>query len=106
MLSPLATYARLALLYFVNIPGNPAIDWLTSRRGCISSLEPDPHCAPKSSHYSDRSRPDLLDHAGVAHCREIVRADKSFAEQVLKRAQALIAVSENSQAGRRAHSWH
>src|SRR5947209_7127689 len=30
VLSPLATYPRLALLYFVNIPGNPAIDRLTS----------------------------------------------------------------------------
>src|SRR5438067_11869988 len=30
VLSPLATYPRLALLYFLNIPGNPAIDWVSA----------------------------------------------------------------------------
>ena len=30
VLGPAATYPRLGLLYFVNIPGNPAIDWLAA----------------------------------------------------------------------------
>ncbi len=97
VLSPLDTYARLALLYFVNIPGNPAIDWLSARADVFhlsNQIRTAPRRARTTATVHDLTcwiMPEL-------HTSGNVRADKSFAEQVLKRASGLIAVSENTRA--------
>ncbi|MGI8743745.1 MAG: glycosyltransferase family 4 protein [Bryobacteraceae bacterium] len=96
-LSFLATYPRLALAYFVNIPGNPAMDWINSRVDVFhasNQIRNPPKKTRLTATIHDLTcwlMPDL-------HTAANLRADKSFAEQVLPRADRLIAVSENSRA--------
>ncbi|MDQ6758481.1 MAG: glycosyltransferase family 4 protein [Acidobacteriota bacterium] len=94
-LGPLSTYSRLALLYFVNIPGNPAIDWVTSGVDVFhvsNQIRNTPRKTRLTATVHDLTcwiLPEL-------HTPGNIRADQSFAEQTLKRAHKLIAVSENS----------
>lgn len=94
---PLETYARLALLYFVNVPGNPAIDWLSARADVF-------HLSNQIRTTPQRTRITATVHDLTCwimpelHTAANVRADKSFAEHVLKRASRLIAVSESTRA--------
>ena len=94
VLSPAQTYARLALLYFVNIPGNPALDWMGKadvfhvsnqiripvRKTKVTATLHDLTCW---------MMPEL-------HTAANVKADRAFAEHALKRADRLIAVSQNT----------
>jgi glycosyltransferase involved in cell wall biosynthesis len=95
VLTPAATYPRLGLLYFVNIPGNPAIDWMTSGVDVFhvsNQVRHPPHKVPLTATVHDLTcwlMPEL-------HTAANVRADMSFAARVLKPARRLIAVSENS----------
>jgi glycosyltransferase involved in cell wall biosynthesis len=95
VLSPAATYPRLGLLYFVNVAGNPAIGWIAGGADVFhvsNQVRNPPRTVPLTATVHDLTcwlMPEL-------HTAANVRADKSFAEQVLKRARRLIAVSENS----------
>lgn len=94
-LSKRSTLPRLALLYGVNIGGPAVLDMvlrgsdifhgsnqvrLAPRRACLTATVHDLTCF---------LMPEL-------HTAANVRADQAFAEQVLKRADGLIAVSENT----------
>src|ERR1700722_812858 len=95
VLTPGATYPRLGLLYFVNIPGNPAIDWIAGGADIFhasNQIRNPTHKVALTATVHDLTcwlMPEL-------HTAANVRADQSFAQNVLKRARRLIAVSENS----------
>ena len=95
VLRPLATVPRLALLHFVNTPGNPAMDWLMGGADVF-------HVSNQVRYPPRRTRITATIHDLTCwlmpelHTAANVRADKSFAERALKRAVRLIAVSENS----------
>lgn len=91
------TYPRLALLHFINIPGNPAIDWIASGADVFhlsNQVRNPPRRCRLTATIHDLTcwlMPEL-------HTKGNVAADRSFAERVLKRADRLIAVSENTRA--------
>ncbi len=95
VLPPAATYWRLALLYFVNAPGNRAIDWIASGIDVFhlsNQVRNPPRNVRLTATIHDLTcwlMPNL-------HTEANVRADLSFADKVLKRARRLIAVSENT----------
>lgn len=95
ILDPVSTYSRLAILYFVNTPGNPAIDWVLPKADVFhvsNQVRNPPKQMPLTATVHDLTcwiLPEL-------HTAANVRADKSFSDQVLKRARRLIAVSENT----------
>lgn len=95
VLGPLATWPRLGLLYFVNIPGNPAIDWVASRADLFhasNQVRMPPRKTPLTATIHDLTcwiMPEL-------HTAANVRADKNHADRVLRRAVGVIAVSENT----------
>lgn len=95
VLSPLATYPRLALLYFVNIPGNPAIDWVSANVD-VFHVSNQIRNAPSKTRLTATIFDLTCWIVPGLHTAANLRADKSFAERVLKRAHALIAISENS----------
>lgn len=95
VLSLWATYPRLAVLYFVNIPGNPAINWITAGADVFhasNQVRNPPAKVRLTATIHDLTcwlMPEL-------HTPANVRADRSFAEKVFRRAHGLIAVSENT----------
>lgn len=95
VLSPLATYSRLALLYSVNWVGTPVLDRLAAGADLFhlsNQVRVTPTRVRTTATIHDLTcwiMPEL-------HTAANVRADKSFAEAVWKRASGLIAVSENS----------
>jgi glycosyltransferase involved in cell wall biosynthesis len=95
MLPPAATYTRLGLLYFLNMPWNPLLDRMVSGTDVfhVSNLVRNVPRKPKiTATIHDMTRwlmPEL-------HTPATQQADDSFAEQVLRRADRLIAVSENT----------
>ena len=94
-ISGMGTVPRLAFLYFSNLVSGLPLNWLARRAGVF--------------HATNQIRTAV---SGVAltatlhdmtcwvmpefHTLDNVRADKSFAERTLKRADGLIAVSENT----------
>ena len=95
VISQLATYPRLALLYFVNIPGNPAMDWLTSGVDVfhISNQVREP---PKNTRLTATIFDLTCRIVPEFHTHGNLKADRSFTDRVLRRAHGLIAISENS----------
>ena len=97
VLSPFATYPRLALLYLLNIPGNPGIDWISSGADVF-------HVSNQIRNSPTKTRLTATIHDVTSvimpelHTAANIKADRSFADRVLKRAHRLIAVSENSRA--------
>lgn len=96
VLSAFATYPRLALLYAVNAPGNPMLEWIASGADVFhvsNQLRRNIPTRPKiTATIHDLTcwlMPEL-------HTAANVRADRYFAEHTLKRADGLIAVSENT----------
>ena len=95
VVSQLATYPRLALLHFVNIRGNPAMNWLTAGVDVfhISNLVRNPPTKTRLTatifDLTCRIVPEF-------HTPGNIKADQSFTDRVLTRAQGLIAISENS----------
>jgi glycosyltransferase involved in cell wall biosynthesis len=96
VLSAPATYPRLALLYAANVPGNPMLSWMAGRADVFhvsNQLRRNiPKRIPITATIHDLTcwlMPEL-------HTAANVRADRSFAEHTLKRADRLIAVSENT----------
>ncbi len=90
-----ATIPRLALVYFVNLPGNPAIDWMTASADVFhvsNQVRRPPRRTKLTATVHDMTcwlMPEL-------HTPANVRADKVFGDRVLRRAAGLIAVSENT----------
>ncbi len=95
VIAPAGTWPRLGLLYFVNVPGNRAIDWIAARGDVFhasNQVRNPPRNVPLTATIHDMTcwlMPEL-------HTPANVRADQNFAEKVLTRAAGLIAVSENT----------
>jgi glycosyltransferase involved in cell wall biosynthesis len=90
------TYPKLALLYAANIfPALPVLSWMTPRADVFhvsNQIRNPPRKQRLTATIHDmtsRLMPEL-------HTQGNVRADESFAENVLRRADRLIAVSENT----------
>src|SRR5882724_6641736 len=89
------TYPRLALLYFVNIPGNPALDWVV-RGSDVFHASNQVRQAPRGVKLTATLHDFTCWLMPQFHTDANVRADRSFAEKILCRADRLIAVSENT----------
>ncbi len=95
VISPRSTWPRLGILYFVNIPGNPAINWLISQPDVfhVSNQVRNPPRRPRLTatvhDMTCRLMPEL-------HTPANVQADRTHADRVLRCASGLIAVSENT----------
>lgn len=93
--SPRDTYPRLALLYFLNFPGNPAVSWLTSGFDVF-------HLTNQIRKLPRRARVTATLHdltcwiMPEVHTIGNIEADRRFANAVLLKADRLIAVSENT----------
>lgn len=90
-----STWPRLGLLYFLNVPGNPAMDLLVSGADlfhCSNQVRVPPRRIPLTATIHDMTcwlMPEL-------HTPANVKADRNFADTVLRKAVGLIAVSENT----------
>lgn len=98
ILSPFETYRRLALLYTINTSaGAPLMRWMTRKADVFhvsNQIRKPPKKVKLTATIHDMTSllmPEL-------HTPGNVRADTSFTENVLKRADRLIAVSENTRA--------
>ncbi len=95
VLAPLATLPRLALLHFLNIPLNPAINLLAARYDIV-------HVTNQLRRPVRRARVTATVHDMTAtllpelHTAGNVKADTCFTDNVLRRADGLIAVSEST----------
>lgn len=96
VLSPLETYPRLALLYAVNAPGNPMLGWLASQAGVFHVSNQLRRNIPKRPKITATVHDLTCWLMPELHTAANVRADRFFAEHTLKRADGLIAVSENT----------
>ena len=89
------TLPRLALLYFVNIPGNPSLDWILAGSDIFhasNQVRTAPRGVKLTSTVHDLTC-WLMPHF---HTPANVRADRALADRILRRADGLIAVSENT----------
>ena len=98
ILSPAQTYPRLALLYMANlIPAVPLLHWMTANVDVFhvsTQIRHPPKNVQITATLHDmtgRLMPEL-------HIPANVRAEEDFAQNVLRRAERLIAVSENTRA--------
>jgi glycosyltransferase involved in cell wall biosynthesis len=95
VLGPLATWPRLALLYAMNAPGNVLLDRLTRRFDVVhlsSQIRRRPRRTRVTATIYDMTcwlMPEL-------HTAANVRADREFAERVMRHADRLIAISEST----------
>ena len=95
MLSPARTYSQLGLVYLANLQGLPLLDWMTPKIDVFHAsnmVRNPPRKAKLTATIHDltsRLMPEL-------HTPANIQADQGFAEKVLKRANGLIAVSENT----------
>lgn len=96
--SPAETYPKLAMLYAANVlTALPLLSWMTPKVDVFhvsNQIRNPPRKVKLTATIHDmtcRIMPEL-------HTPGNVRADESFAERVLKRADRLIAVSENTRA--------
>jgi glycosyltransferase involved in cell wall biosynthesis len=94
-LGRLQTLPRLALLYFVNIPGNPAMDWLCAGSDIFHASN-QVHNVPRRAKLTATIHDLTCWLMPQFHTAGNVRADKNFADKIWRRADALIAVSENT----------
>jgi glycosyltransferase involved in cell wall biosynthesis len=89
------TLARIALVLFANARGNPAIDWLlrgTDVFHASNQVRRGPHRAKLTATLHDLTcwiMPQV-------HTPANILADQRFADNILRQADALIAVSENT----------
>lgn len=95
VLSSRATWPRLALLYLVNVAPSPAIEWFSAGADLFhatNQIRRPPRRLRLTATLHDLTcwlLPEL-------HTPANVRADRAFAERVLRRAVRLIAVSEST----------
>ena len=95
VLSPRATWPRLAALYFANFPHNPAID-LCCRGYDVFHASNQVRVAPRNSRLTATVHDMTCWLMPELHTEANVRADSSFSRNILRRAAGLIAVSENT----------
>src|SRR5580700_2953173 len=93
-LSEWQTLPRLALLYFVNVPGNPTLDWILGGSDIFHASN-QVRIAPKRVKLTATVHDLTCWLMPQLHTAGNVRADRSFADNILRRAAGLIAVSEN-----------
>jgi glycosyltransferase involved in cell wall biosynthesis len=98
ILTPAQTYPRLALLYFANlVPAIPLLRWMTAYADIF-------HVSTQIRHPPRNTKLTATIHDMTGHLMPSlhtpgnVRAEASFAENTLRRANRLIAVSENTKA--------
>jgi alpha-1,3-rhamnosyl/mannosyltransferase len=91
----LATLARIALLHFVNIPANPAIDAICAKSDVFHASN-QVHNAPRRAKLTATIHDLTCWLMPQFHTDGNVRADKHFADKMWRRADGLIAVSENT----------
>jgi glycosyltransferase involved in cell wall biosynthesis len=96
VLGPLATYPRLAMLYAVNAPGNPMLEWIASGIDVFHVSNQLRRNIPKRPKITATIHDLTCWLMPELHTAANVRADRFFAEHTLKRADGLIAVSENT----------
>jgi glycosyltransferase involved in cell wall biosynthesis len=96
VLSPAATFPRLALLYAANVPGNPLLSWIASRADVFHVSNQLRRNIPKRTRITATIHDLTCWLMPELHTAANVRADRFFAEHTLKRADGLIAVSENT----------
>ena len=94
-LSRLQTLPRLALLYFVNAPRNPALDWILAGSDLFHSSN-QVRVAPRRVKLTATIYDLTCRLMPQFHTHGNVRAEASFAEKIVKRADGLIAISENT----------
>ena len=93
--SSLPTLARLALLHFANLPGNPTLDLLLKGADVFHAsnlVRSPPRRARVTATIYDmtcRIAPEL-------HTRANITADRRFAENVLRKASGIITISEHT----------
>jgi alpha-1,3-rhamnosyl/mannosyltransferase len=96
VLSAAATLPRLALLYAANVPGNPMLSWMASGAEVFHVSNQLRRNIPKRTRITATIHDLTCWLMPELHTKANVRADRFFAEHTLKRADALIAVSENT----------
>lgn len=96
VLSALETYPRLAMLYAVNAPGNPMLEWIAWRADVFHVSNQLRRNIPKRPKITATVHDLTCWLMPELHTAANVRADRFFAEHTLKRADGLIAVSENT----------
>jgi glycosyltransferase involved in cell wall biosynthesis len=98
ILGPAQTYPRLALLYAANLlPALPLLRWMTAKVDVFHVSTQIWH-PPKNTKLTATIH-DMTGHLmPELHTPGNVRAEASFADSVLRRADRLIAVSENTRA--------
>ncbi len=95
VLSAASTYPRLALLYGINLAGSLGIDWMASGFDVLH-LSNQVRVAPSKVRMTATVHDLTCWLLPELHTAGNVRADRSFAEHVWKKASGLIAVSENT----------
>lgn len=93
MLPMLATYPRLAVLYGVNWLGPAALDWCIGKSDIFHASN-QVHHGPKKARLTATVHDLTCWKMPELHTAANVKADKRFGEQVLQKADGLIAVSE------------
>ena len=95
MLGPIRTYSQLGLVYLANLQSLPLLNWMTPKVDVFhaSNMVRNPPLKAKLTatihDLTSRLMPEL-------HTPANIQADEGFAQKVLKRANGLIAVSENT----------
>ncbi len=96
VIGPFKTWPRLALLYAVNGPGNPMLEWIASHARVFHVSNQLRRNIPKRPKITATIHDLTCWLMPELHTAANVRADAAFAEHTLKRADGLIAVSENT----------
>ena len=96
VLSAPATYPRLAFLYLANFPCNPLLSWITSQVDIFHVSNQLRRNIPKRVRITATIHDLSCWLMPQLHTAANVRADRFFAAHTLKRADGLIAVSENT----------
>jgi glycosyltransferase involved in cell wall biosynthesis len=86
----------LALLYAANVPGSPLLNWFSSDAGILHVSNQLRRNIPKRPKITATIHDLTCWLMPELHTAANVRADRAFAEHTLKRADGLIAVSENT----------
>ncbi len=95
VLTAAQTIPRLALLYFLNAPGNRAIDWVAAGAD-IFHLSNQIRHTPRGIRLTATIFDLTCRLMPEAHTAANVQADESYTRRVLLNADGLIAISENS----------
>jgi glycosyltransferase involved in cell wall biosynthesis len=95
VLKPWQTLPRIALLHFVNIPYNPAIDVLTAGMDVFHASN-QVHNIPRRSRLTATVHDLTVKLMPQLHTPGNVRAETRFYEAILKRADGLLADSEST----------